>query len=111
MATTRPARGIPTRRKALFAVLALLLLYSGYAWYAGLAFTAGLPAEQLDWDGDGTATTREQLQAWYAVTVRTTREGPRECHSFYWRGEEDGSPIRVDCRTTFSESSDSEPSD
>src|SRR3546814_3709945 len=33
----RPS-GIPLRRKLLFGMLALLVLYSGYAWYTGLAF-------------------------------------------------------------------------
>lgn len=96
----RPS-GITPRRRFLFAALALLLLYSGYAWHAGLAFTAGIGTQDMDWDGDGEVTTRETLQSWYAVTVRTRHEGPRECHSFYWRGREDGEPIRVDCRTTF----------
>ena len=94
-------RGVPLRRKLLFGGLALLLLYSGYAWYAGLAFTAGIATQDMDWNGDGQVSQQEMLQSWYAVTVRTTREGARQCHSFHWRGQEDGEPIRVDCRTTF----------
>jgi hypothetical protein len=94
--------GIPLRRKLLFGALALLVLYSGYAWHAGLAFTAGIETQAMDWNGDGSVSTQEALQSWYAVTVRSTREGRRECHNFYWRGQEDGQPIRVDCRTTFS---------
>jgi hypothetical protein len=90
------------RRKLLFAALAVLVLYSGYAWYAGLAFTAGIETKDMDWNGDGSVSTQETLQSWYAVTVRSTREGRRACNSFYWRGHEDGQPIRVDCRTTFS---------
>jgi hypothetical protein len=90
------------RRKLLFAALALLVLYSGYAWYAGLAFTAGIETKDMDWNGDGSVSTQETLQSWYAVTVHSIREGRRACNSFYWRGHEDGQPIRVDCRTTFS---------
>jgi hypothetical protein len=94
--------GVPLRRKLLFGALALLVLYSGYAWHAGLAFTAGIETRDMDWNGDGTVSTQETMQSWYAVTVHSTREGKRECHNFYWRGQEGGQPIRVDCRTTFS---------
>ncbi|GAA3932946.1 EF-hand domain-containing protein [Luteimonas lutimaris] len=99
----RPS-GVPLRRKVLFGALALLVLYSGWAWHAGLAFTAGIAAEDMDWNGDGRVSTQETLQSWYAVTVRSRREGHRHCNSFYWRGHEDGEPIRVDCRTSFGES-------
>ena len=98
--------GIPLRRKALFLALALLLAFSGYAWYVGLAFTAGIASSDMDWNSDGEVTTREMLQGWYAVTVRKTHEGARECNTFYWRGKEDAQPIRVDCKTTFSQPSD-----
>jgi hypothetical protein len=93
--------GIGRRRRFLFVLIALMLLYAGYAWYAGLAFTAGIGTQDMDWDGDGRVTTQETLQSWYAITVRTTREGARVCHSFYRRGQEAGEPIRVDCRTSF----------
>jgi len=96
--------GVPLRRKVLFGALALLVLYSGWAWHAGLAFTAGIATEDMDWNGDGQVSTQETLQSWYAVTVRSTREGRRHCNSFYWRGREAGEPIRVDCRTSFGES-------
>jgi hypothetical protein len=90
------------RRKVLFLGLALLLAFSGYAWSVGLAFTAGIKTSDMDWNSDGEVSTREMLQSWYAVTVRKTLEGARECNTFYWRGQENGPPIRVDCRTTFS---------
>ena len=102
MQRTGDQSGIPLRRRLLFGALALLLLYSGYAWHAGLAFTAGIATQDMDWNGDGAVSTAETLQSWYAVTVRSTREGRRECHNYYWLGEESGQPIRVDCRTTFS---------
>src|SRR3546814_8672065 len=82
----RPS-GIPLRRKLLFGMLALLVLYSGYAWYTGLAFTAGIETQDMDWNGDGRVSTQETLQSWYAVTVRTTKEGARECNAFYCRGD------------------------
>jgi hypothetical protein len=91
------------RRKVLFLALALLLAFSGYAWYVGLAFTAGIGTSDMDWNNDGQVTIREMLQSWSDVTVRATREGMRECNSFYWRGQEQGPPIRVDCKTTFAQ--------
>ncbi|MGV8930876.1 MAG: EF-hand domain-containing protein [Luteimonas sp.] len=94
------------RRKLLFCALALLLAYSGYAWYVGLAFTAGIPTQDMDWNNDGKVDTREKLQAWYAVRVNKTHQGVRECNTFYWRGSKDAAPIRVDCKTTFGASSD-----
>src|SRR3546814_19483505 len=73
----RPS-GIPLRRKLLFGMLALLVLYSGYAWYAGLAFTAGIETQDMDWNGDGSVSTQETMQSWYAVNVRSTKEGRSE---------------------------------
>src|SRR3546814_18880582 len=76
----RPS-GIPLRRKLLFGMLALLVLYSGYAWYTGLAFTAGIETQDMDWNGARRVWTQETLQSWYAVTVRTPKEGARECNA------------------------------
>ncbi len=104
--THRKTGGTRTRRKLLFAALALLLAYSGYAWYVGLAFTAGIATRDMDWNDDGKVDTREKLQSWYAVVVRTTREGARECNTFHWRGQQDAEPIRVDCKTRFGKPSD-----
>src|SRR3546814_12049111 len=87
-------------------MLALLVLYSGYAWYTGLAFTAGIETQDMDWNGDGRVSTQETLQSWYAVTVRTTKAGARECNAFYWRGQENGEPIRVACKTIFEKPTD-----
>jgi hypothetical protein len=101
MALLHRSATLPLRRKLLFLMLALLVAFSGYAWYAGLAFTAGIATTDMDWDNDGRVTSREMLQSWYAVTVRRTHEGARECNSFHWRGREGEAPIRVDCRTTF----------
>jgi hypothetical protein len=98
--------GIPLRRKLLFLALALMLAFSGYAWHVGLAFTAGIGTRDMDWNSDGHVSTQEALQSWYAVTVRKTRQGARECNTYYWRGSESGQPIRVDCRTTFQPPSD-----
>src|SRR3546814_13836383 len=101
----RPS-GIPLRRKLLFGMLALLVLYSGYAWYAGLAFTAGIETQDMDWNGDGSVSTQETLQSWYAVTVRSTKEGARGCNAFYWRGTENGEPNRFACTTPFEKPAD-----
>src|SRR3546814_20475221 len=87
-------------------MLALLVLYSGYAWYTGLAFTAGIETQDMDWNGDGRVSTQEKLQSWYAVTVRTTKEGARECNAFSLRGQENGEPHRADCNTLFENTAD-----
>lgn len=89
------------RRKVLAGLLALLVVYLGYAFYAGLAFTAGIPNSEMDWDGDGIVTGKEIAQSWYAVAVTKTREGRRECSEFHWRSS--GESIRVACRTTMSD--------
>ena len=95
----RPRGGIGTRRRLLFALVAMLVAYLAFAYQQGLAFTVDAPTGDMDWDDDGQVTTREIGQAWYAVTARVTTSGARTCRSYYWRGREDGDPIRVSCRT------------
>lgn len=87
------------RRRLFVGLLILIAAYVGYASYVGLAFTAGVPNEDMDWNGDGVVTKDEILQSWYAVTVKKTKEGNRECSAFAWRAS--GESIRVDCKTTM----------
>ncbi|QNR98216.1 EF-hand domain-containing protein [Stenotrophomonas sp. 169] len=87
------------RRKALLALVLLMLAYLAYAWFAGLAITKGVEQKDMDWNADGTVTRDEILQAFYAVGVSETKEGNRECRTFLWR--KSGEQIRVDCRTVF----------
>ena len=87
------------RRKALLALVLLMLAYLAYAWFAGLAITKGVEQKDMDWNADGTVTRDEILQAFYAVGVSETKEGNRECRTFLWRNS--GEQIRVDCRTVF----------
>ena len=87
------------RRKVLLGVLAVLLLGIGWLYWDGAAITAGLPARDMDWNGDGTVTGTEIAQAFYAVTATREREGNRECTTFRW--QRSGEAIRVDCRTVF----------
>ncbi len=87
------------RRKALLALVLLMLAYLAYAWFAGLAITKGVEQKDMDWNADGTVTRDEILQAFYAVGVSETKEGNRECRTFLWR--KTGEQIRVDCRTVF----------
>ncbi len=87
------------RRKALLALVLLMLAYLAYAWFAGLAITKGVEQKDMDWNADGTVTRDEILQAFYAVGVSETKEGNRECRTFLWR--KTGEEIRVDCRTVF----------
>jgi len=87
------------RRKALLALVLLMLAYLAYAWFAGLAITKGVEQKDMDWNADGTVTRDEILQAFYAVGISETKEGNRECRTFLWR--KTGEQIRVDCRTVF----------
>ncbi|WP_045767710.1 hypothetical protein [Xanthomonas albilineans] len=87
------------RRKLLLAIMALLLAWVGYAWYAGIAITQGIEERDMDWNGDGQVSREEIWQAFYAVGVTRTQQGARECRTFYWRSS--GAQIRVDCRTSF----------
>lgn len=87
------------RRKVLLAVVILVLAWVGYAWYAGIAITQGIEQRDMDWNGDGQVSRSEIAQAFYAVGVTRTQDGPRQCSTFYWRNS--GAQIRVDCRTTF----------
>jgi len=87
------------RRKALLILVLVVLGWLGYAWYADIAITQGLEQQDMDWDGDGTVSRTEVLQAFYAVGVTTSVEGNRHCRSFYWR--KTGEQIRVDCKTVF----------
>ncbi|WP_312320281.1 EF-hand domain-containing protein [Stenotrophomonas sp.] len=89
------------RRKALLILVLVVLGWLGYAWYADIAITQGLEQQDMDWNGDGTVSRTEVLQAFYAVGVKTTDEGNRHCKAFYWRSS--GEQIRVDCRTVFGE--------
>jgi len=87
------------RRKALLALVLLMLAYLAYAWFAGIAITKGVEQKDMDWNADGTVTRDEILQAFYAVGISETKEGNRECRTFLWR--KTGEQIRVDCRTVF----------
>ncbi len=90
------------RRRLFVGLLIVIAAYVGYSSYVGMAFTAGIPNEDMDWNGDGVVGKDEILQSWYAVTVKKTKEGNRECSAFAWRGS--GESIRVDCKTTMGDS-------
>ncbi|QNH20478.1 hypothetical protein HEP73_01378 [Xanthomonas sp. GW] len=92
------------RRKVLLAVVILVLAWVGYAWYAGIAITQGIEQRDMDWNGDGQVSRSEIAQAFYAIGVTRTQDGPRQCSTFYWRNS--GAQIRVDCRTTFAPAAD-----
>jgi len=87
------------RRKALLVLVLIVLAWLGYAWFAGIAITRGIEQKDMDWNGDGTVTRDEILQAFHAVGVTDSKEGNRECRTFAWRRS--GEQIRVDCRTVF----------
>lgn len=87
------------RRKVLLGVLAVLLLGVGWLYWDGAAITAGLQAKDMDWNGDGTVSQQEMLEAVYAVRVTREQDGNRTCTHFLRRGSE--KPFRVDCRTEF----------
>jgi hypothetical protein len=95
--TTRPRGRFSTRRKALLALVAIALALIGWLHLTGAAGISGMEVRDMDWNGDGTVTQQEILQAFYAVRVTTTQEGSRECRAYAWRS--DDRAIRVDCRT------------
>lgn len=96
----KPRRGgFSRRRRALLVIVAMLLAALGWMYYIDAAGLNGIEAKDMDWNADGTVTQDEMLQSYYAVSVRTQQEGPRQCSTYYWR--RDGKEIRVDCRTSF----------
>jgi len=102
MTTTRKIetrKNFSMRRKVLLGFVAVLLAAVAYLHFTGAAGTSGIPSKDMDWDGDGTVTEQEILQAFYAVVVEKTSEGPRECRAYAWRA--DGRSIRVDCKTVL----------
>ena len=88
----------PSRKKLLGLVL-LALARLGWGWYSGVAITQGVEKEQMDWNGDGQVSSDEFMQAFYAVQVKDSEEGDRQCRSFIWRSS--GEEFRRDCRTVF----------
>ena len=88
------------RRKALLVLIVVVLGWLAYAGWAGIAITKGVEQKDMDWNGDGTVTRAEILQAFHAVGASDTKQGNRECRTFVWRST--GEQIRVDCRTVFS---------
>ena len=89
----------PLRRKILLGFVALLLAAVAWLHFTGAAGTHGIPSQDMDWNGDGTVTETEIAEAFYAVVVTQTEEGPRHCNSFAWR--KNGQTIRLDCKTVF----------
>lgn len=87
------------RRLALLALATLVLAAVAWMYVNSVAGISGMPTSDMDWDGDGSVTRTEMLQAWHAVAVKRTRDGARTCSAYYWRGEE--TSLRVDCRTEF----------
>ena len=87
------------RRKALLGLVLLAQAWLGWGWYSGVAITKGVEKEQMDWNGDGQVSRDEFLQAFYAVQVKDSEEGDRQCRSFIWRST--GEEFRRDCRTVF----------
>ncbi|WP_454831986.1 EF-hand domain-containing protein [Pseudoxanthomonas wuyuanensis] len=92
-------RSFSLRRKILIGFVVALLATVAYLHFTGAAGTSGIPSEEMDWDGDGTVTEQEIMQAFYAVVVEKSSEGNRECRAYAWRT--DNRPIRLDCKTTF----------
>lgn len=88
-----------TRRKALLGLVVIALAVIGWLQYIGAAGISGIPTKDMDWNADGTVTQQEILQSFYAVVVKKTHEGQRECSSYYWR--KDQVSIRVECRTVM----------
>jgi hypothetical protein len=88
-----------TRRKALIGLVVIALGAIGWLQYIGAAGISGIRTKDMDWNADGTVSQQEIFEAFYAVSVKKTSEGQRECSSYYWR--KDQSSIRVECRTVM----------
>lgn len=88
-----------TRRKALLGLVAIALAVVAWLQYIGAAGISGIPTRDMDWNADGTVSQQEIFESFYAVAVKKTSEGQRECSSYYWR--KDQSSIRVECRTVM----------
>lgn len=97
--TSAPRRRFSSRRKVLLGFVVLLLAAAAWLHFTGAAGTHGISSEDMDWNGDGTVTESEIAEAFYAVVVQQTVEGPRECNTFAWRSS--GETIRMDCKTVF----------
>ena len=87
------------RRRALLVLVVLLLAAVAWLHFTGAAGISGMATKDMDWNNDGQVTESEILQSFYAVTVKKTEEGPRQCSAYAWRGS--GEAIRVDCRTVI----------
>jgi hypothetical protein len=96
---TDPRTRLSRRRRLWWIVCVVLVAYAGWAWYVGVAFTAGVQPKEMDWNGDGNVSNLEMLQSAYAVGARTTQQGTRTCRTFYWIGKGEKDPFRVSCRT------------
>ena len=51
------------RRKALLALVLIVLAWLGDAWYADIAITRGIEQKDMDWNGDGTVSRDEIIQS------------------------------------------------
>jgi len=89
-----------TARRARWAALCLpIVLGLVWAWYEDLAIVHNVAIQKMDWNNDGEVSRTEFLQAFYAVQVRDTIEGRRQCRAFIWRVS--GEIFRHDCITVF----------
>jgi len=99
---TKPAQArklFSTRRKALLGLVLIALAVVGWLQYIGAAGISGIRTKDMDWNADGTVSQQEIFEAFYAVSVKKTSEGQRECSSYYWR--KDQRSIRVECKTVM----------
>ncbi|NDK39169.1 EF-hand domain-containing protein [Pseudoxanthomonas gei] len=98
--TTRKEASRPrfsTRRKALLGLVAIALGVVAWLQYVGAAGISGMATKDMDWNADGSVSQQEIFQSFHSVSVTKTRDGRRQCSSYYWRA--DRRPIRLDCRT------------
>lgn len=98
MALIRRAPLTP-RRMATLGFFVTLLIIVGWLHFTGAACTRGMERKDMDWNADGEVSMREMLQSFYAVTVKITKDGPRECRAYSWRGS--SQTLRMDCRTVL----------
>ena len=92
------------RRRWLIAIsLGCLLAYLAL-WFEKMAITQVTSLAELDWNGDKNTSYREIAQAFYAVIVRSSAQGNRQCREFYWRSTHER--IRIICQTVIHKETD-----
>ncbi|MFD2262263.1 hypothetical protein ACFSM5_05140 [Lacibacterium aquatile] len=76
-------------------IIAILAVSAGYlGWRGVLVLNQGYNWAEMDWDGDGSTSLLEVLEA-SDIGARDVSLGTRECREYF--AYKNGQPVRVDC--------------